>query len=285
MTEAKQADSTATASNGKTTEETPFEFGVNAEDTSSPAGKAGEGSTAQDTPEFDADNVDWLRVDPSTLPEQYRPLSKLAKNLQRGYTKSMDEVKSLQENASAREQQYLQLIEKLATPKTGDSDPYADIRANLEPQQQAAIDMVQKIVRAEAGDTLTKLQEEQGVLKEGVLAIAKFLQTQQGQTINSEATTLRETYGDDVDNYADGIRALQNIINPKTGKNYSLTEAYENLSGAVVDKTIQARRKDVEVRKAAAGDSLFPQSAESIEGQAALSEDAVDAALKNLGFE
>jgi hypothetical protein len=290
MTEAQQKDSSAAAAATDTAEEDlPFEFGSNPEDeegtSASAVSENGQATPGQDTPAFNADEVDWLRVDLTTLPEQYRPLTKLAKNLQTGFNKGMEEVKSRMAAADSREQQYLQLIEKLATPSEGETDPFADIRANLRPEQQAAIDMVQKIVKAESGETLTKLQEETGVLKQGVMAIAKFLQNQQGQVLNNEAVSLREVYGDDIDNYADGITALQQIVNPKTGKNYSLTEAYENLSGAIVNKTIAARKRDSEVRNDAASDSLFPPSAESVEGQAPLTEDAVDAALKKLGFD
>jgi hypothetical protein len=219
------------------------------------------------------------------LPNQYQPLAKMAKEMQAGFTKANQELQASKQQATAERQQYLGLIEKLASPINGEADPYADIRATLDPQQQAAIDTVREVVKREMGDTATKLQEEQGVLKQGVLAIAKFLQSQQSSTINDEATALRGAYGDDIDNYVDSIRALQQIVNPKTGKAYSMTEAYENLSGAIVNKTINARKVDAEVRTTAANDSLFPPSAESVEGEAPISETQVDAALKKLGFD
>jgi hypothetical protein len=292
MAEATQQDSQEAAPvSSDRSEESSFSFGVNPDenDTSTQNVAGINGATpAGDTPaSFDVNNVDWLRADPNTLPEEYRPLTQLAKNLQSGFQQSVGELREQQKQASEKEHKYLQLIETLATSngKKDADDPYADIRETLDPSQQAAIDTVREVFKRETGQTLETIQSEQSALKEGLVTIAKHMQSQQASTINDEVKSLRQAYGDDIDKYTDGIKALRQIVNPKTGKSYSITEAYENLSGAMVNKTINARNTDQRVRNDAAGNTLFPPSAESTDGQAPISETEVDAALKHLGFE
>ena len=58
-----------------------------------------------DAPAFDPDNVDWLRVNPDDVPEQYRPLKGVVKNVQSQFTRTQQDLRDRERAAGAAEQQ------------------------------------------------------------------------------------------------------------------------------------------------------------------------------------
>ena len=51
------------------------------------------GEETSEASAFDLDTTDWLRVNPDKVPEQYRPLSGIARNMQAQFTRTQQDAK------------------------------------------------------------------------------------------------------------------------------------------------------------------------------------------------
>ena len=283
-----EADSEVTEA--AATESTPevgdFDFGADLEgarveaegDPGTPIGVA----TSQDngTSKFDADNVDWLRVDPETLPSEYRPLSSVARNMQAGVTKVVEGLQEQQRQSADREQQYLRLL-----TAQNEEDSKVDPFAGANEAERGAIDAIREVVRDEHGDTARVQEDKIGTLTQSVGHLVGQNRQQQVGQLNAEAVSLRSTYGADIDRYADLIKADLQLMNPATQKPYTMTESYEMRSGKIVDRTIKARQGDRQAREGAAQDTFVDGAVEDAQGAQPLNErDLLSAVGKLRGF-
>ena len=109
VVETDTPDSTSDDSQG-------FDFGQDlVADTSEQGASDTPSSAAGDsTSDFDPNNIDWLRVNPDELPEQYKPLSATARNMQSGFTKAYQEVQTTARQLEAQQQA---LTRKLHRPR------------------------------------------------------------------------------------------------------------------------------------------------------------------------
>ena len=233
-----------------------------------------------ETPQFNPDNVEWLRVDPESLPSEYRHLSGLARNMQSGVTKAVDSLQAQQQQSAEREQQLLKLL-AARTPDESEADPYA----NLNEAERNAVESIREVVKNEAGGTISAQNQRINQLTQVVSHLVGQNRQQMLQQYNSEAVSLREQYGQDIDRYAEAIKADMQMVNPKTNSPYTMTESYEMRSGNIVDKTIKARQDDLAARNEASGDTFIDSVVEDAQGAQPMNEGELLGAVAKLpGF-
>ena len=237
--------------------------------TGEPSDTAADGtaSATPDTSDFDPASVtDWRRVDPRTLPESYRPVAEVARQLQAGSQKVVEEAREAQRKAEEREQNYLKLIEK-QIGNNGSADAEDDPYGHLNEKQRSAVDAVREVLKIEMGGKLEKAEQESAQVKQALGLIAGHLQAQNASGLNDQAVALREKYGDDIDKYGELIKADIQLTNPATGKAYTLEESYLMRSGKKVEETIAAHSADHEARTLAASDTILQGAADIEDGK------------------
>lgn len=233
-----------------------FDFGQDlVADTSEQGASDTPSSAAGDsTSDFDPNNIDWLRVNPDELPEQYKPLSATARNMQSGFTKAYQEVQTTARQLEAQQQALnAQTAQAAQAAQAPPEDPYS----GLSEEQRNAVQAVREIVQLEQGDSVKTLQDTVSKQQQAIQLLGGHLQNQAAAGVNDEVVALRQQFGADIDQYTDGIKALRNVPNPSTQKPYTITEAYKMLSNKIVDETLQARQTDLRARNNA---SLNTQS-------------------------
>jgi chromosome segregation ATPase len=259
------------------------------EDTSSSA----QNTSSDNSDSFDAGSVtNWAVQDKSAVPQQYHSVIDAAKNQQADYTRKTQDLADQRRQFETQMQQQQQMVNNLQQQVNQNqnqnnpqqNDPYADLRQRLGPDEGAAIDVVRQIFKTESQgieDRLAKLDQlEQGYTN---------LVNQQNQGRIKEAADqlaqAREKYGDRLDAHASGIKGLINATNPDTGKNYSITEAFELVSGEKANQAAALRQSDSNTRnnskRAASSGSTVVVSGEG----APLSDNELVAELRNIGFE
>tara|TARA_R100000008_G_scaffold51291_1_gene30849 strand:- start:1248 stop:2126 length:879 start_codon:yes stop_codon:yes gene_type:complete len=268
----------------------PVSFGSDlTQDTSSSA----ENTSSDNSNSFDASSVtNWATQDKSAVPEQYHSVIDAAKSQQADYTRKTQDLADQRRQFETQMQQQQQMVNNLQTQVNQNqqqnnqqqNDPYADLRQRLGPDEGAAIDVVRQIFKTESQgieDRLAKLDQlEQGYTN---------LVNQQNQSRVREAADqlaqAREKYGDRLDAHASGIKGLINSTNPETNTNYTITEAFELLSGEKANQAAALREADSNTRKtskrAASSGSSVVVSGEG----AAISDAELIAEARNLGFE
>ena len=255
-------------------------------------------SSAQNTSSDNSDSSDassitnWATQDKSAVPEQYHSVIDAAKNQQADYTRKTQDLADQRRQFETQMTQQQQMVNNLQTQVNQNqqqnnpqqNDPYADLRQRLGPDEGAAIDVVRQIFKTESQgieDRLAKLDQlEQGYTN---------LVNQQNQGRIKEAAdqlaSAREKYGDRLDAHASGIKGLINSTNPETNTNYTITEAFELLSGEKANQAAALRQADSNTRNnskrtASSGSSVVVSG----EG-AAISDAELIAEARNLGFE
>ncbi len=267
-------------------------FSLGSDLTGETSGSA-ENTSSDNSDSFDAGNVtNWAVQDKSAVPQQYHSVIDAAKNQQADYTRKTQDLADQRRQFETQMQQQQQMVNNLQQQVNQNqqqnnpqqNDPYADLRQRLGPDEGAAIDVVRQIFKTESQgieDRLAKLDQlEQGYTN---------LVNQQNQGRIKEAADqlaqAREKYGDRLDAHASGIKGLINAVNPETNQNYSITEAFELLSGEKANQAAALRQADSDTRnnskRAASSGSTVAVSGEG----APLSDNELVAELRNIGFE
>ena len=260
-----------------------------AQDTSSSA----QNTSSDNSDSFDANSINnWATQDKSAVPEQYHSVIDAAKSQQADYTRKTQDLADQRRQFETQMQQQQMMVNNLQQQVNQNqqqnnpqqNDPYADLRQRLGPDEGAAIDVVRQIFKTESQgieDRLAKLDQlEQGYTN---------LVNQQNQGRIKEAADqlaqAREKYGDRLDAHASGIKGLINAVNPETNTNYTITEAFELLSGEKATQAAALRQADSNTRnnskRAASSGSTVAVSGEG----APLSDNELVAELRNIGFE
>jgi len=246
------------------------------------------------TPEFDPDNVDWLRVDPTTLPDQYKPLSGMAKTMQATFTRNNQELKTRQDQLQRQEQQVRDYVSRTQQQQQNQpqnaQDEYADLkerlRASGDEDAAQGIDVVRDIIKREAGGRLEEMTTKYSQLENYVKVLAAHLVSQNTQSANSQWGKLAEQHGQDtVQNYRPAAEALMRTTNPATGKAYDADTAIRTVAGLLQQQADNLRETDTSIRtKARARVKPSPQ-VQTGSGRGDLSDTELRNELQALGFE
>ena len=222
-----------------------------------------------------------------SLPEQMRPM---ARRLLADHTQKTQAAAQLTRDvASLSQQNRLQALAQQqgargdAVNGDAEADPFAAVRARLAPEEQGALDIMREVVRADVGQTLTTQGQQVEQLTNAVRQLAVHIVGQATNSRNSEATAAREQYPD-IDQYQPQINALTPVTNPATQKNYTVTEAYELLTGISGQKSASLRATEGNVRRTAATKTSSIPSVAADSDSGALSEAALAQKLAALGL-
>jgi len=256
-------------------------------DTSSASTASSNGQAAA----FDPSGVtDWARQNKSDVPTEYHAVIEAAKSQQADYTRKTqdlaDQRRQFEQQQQTQQQQILQTLQnQINTQQQPQEDPYADLRARLGPDDSNAIDVVRQIIKTEMGTGNDDLKTEMGQLKQGIALLAQQQQVGKVKEAAGQLQEARDKYGEALDPYAEQIKALIGVPNKNTGANYTVTEAYETVSGVKADEAAALRQADQNTRRTskrqASGGGQVTVSGEG----APLSDGELVTELKNLGFE
>ena len=256
-------------------------------DTSSASTASSNGQAAA----FDPSGVtDWARQNKSDVPTEYHAVIDAAKSQQADYTRKTqdlaDQRRQFEQQQQTQQQQILQTLQnQVNTQQQPQEDPYADLRARLGPDDSSAIDVVRQIIKTEMGTGNDDLKTEVGQLKQGIALLAQQQQVGKVKEAAGQLQEARDKYGEALDPFAQQIKALIAVPNPNTGANFTVTEAYETVSGVKADEAAALRQADQNTRRTskrqASGGGQVTVSGEG----APLSDGELVTELKNLGFE
>ena len=286
MTEEVEADSTGTT---EAASDEGFDLAADLEapaasnPTESSAAASGAGTT-----DFDPNTVDFGKADPESLPAPYREAQTWAKNREREL--QGDYTRKSQENADYRrqlEQVQVQLAaqQQNATSPTATADPLEGLRRRLG-EDAGAVDVVQDIVKAINGNKQEATSAEVAQLKSAMATMAQHFVSNQSAGLNQQVVEAREAYGASLDSYAHQIKALINVPNPVTNQAYTVTEAYELLSGKAASKSQELQKTDRQFRSDASQRTALAGAVGAANTDGGdLSAAQLTAGLKQLGFE
>ena len=247
------------------------------------------GSSGQPTA-FDPSGVsDWARQEKSQVPQQYHAVIDAAKSQQADYTRKTqdlaDQRRQIETTQQTQQQQMYQALRNQVNTEQPKEDPYADLRSRLGPDESSAIDVVRQIIKTEMGSGNDDLKTEVGQLKQATALLAQQHQVGRVKEAAGQLQEARDAYGEALDPFAPQIKALIGVSNPESGANYTVTEAYEMVSGVKANQAASLRQNDQDARRNSKRQARGgPQVTVSGEG-APLSDGELDAELKNLGFE
>lgn len=270
-----------------------FEIGgdlVGADD-SEPAESVSE--TNNGTPEFDPDDVDWLRVDPETLPESYRHLGPMAKRMQATFTKNNQELKNRGDKLAQLERQIsdryalLQQQQQNAQPT---QDEYADLKQRLidsgDNEAAQGIDIVRDIYKREVGTRIEDMANQQHQLMNTVKLLAAHLVSQKNQSTNTQWDSLGSEYGSEtVQQYRPAAEALMRTNNPATGKPYDAATALKTVAGLLQQEAAQLRETDQRIKNTARQRVKQTSPVQVNNGNGEVSDSELIHGLQSIGFE
>lgn len=260
---------------------------------------------------FDPNTVDWARVDPNTVPEQYKPVQEAVKRQQADYTRKTQDLAdqrrqqaSEQAKLSDMQREWANRVQAVA-PAPQELDPVQQLRMQSTDEENKAMDfmdfyveqrtqqkfselesryntLVDRMQRSEAmiGPTTQRLQE-----RERSEAVAKT---------SSAVAEAVEAHGEDVRNpkwTPEMLRLMENDrsnkphLNPLTGNPYTVKEAYEKAAGITAGTAASLRATDKQARRSSKNALRPSASAGSSEGGSALTDNEVLSKLQGLGFE
>jgi len=268
---------------GDTQDEATPEASGNSEETPS-----SEQTKKPETP-FDPDKVDWLRVDINTIPEQYKPLQQMAKNIQASYTREQQVARQIQEQAQSERQQYLQALQQLqqtyqqqtAQPE---QTPYDQVAQYLDEDERRGLEVVQTLNQQAMAPILEQVQALQAQLQEarqGQNAFQQYLQQQQIEKRTAEVSETRAAYGDEVDNLSQPqMLAMKALVD----QGATVKGAFESVTGKTSEQIVAARERDKQVRSNAKHSAASTASRATAEGAKVSSDAEVLSEMKKLGF-
>ena len=269
---------------------------------SAPDATNGHSAAASEVP----DNVDLLRTPADELPENLQPLAPLAKNLQAQFTRTQQDLREreaqlaqreaqiLEQNKQAQthQQQWADRVQQSVYPQT---DPVQEMRQSLTDDENRAIDTVQAIVQHQVGSELQTmrgeldaLRQENQKLRSGYSGVHNYVTEQvQHRTRGAVAEAINK-YGEDVRNYGPQILHMLKgdaPPNPLTGKRYTVTQAYEQITGKTAQQAAGLGQADKQARRTSKRAVAANASVDTSEDAGPLSEAEVLNQMQALGFE
>ena len=206
---------------------------------------------AEGTPkEFDPSqlNVRTSSIDdgPDDLKSYYEPIFRLAHELESGATKRDQDLQSQIQQNKELEEDWRNRIQELATGQSA-HQTVEDSLGDMTPERKEGIDIVNKLI----GQSLGPFQEQLAKVDQIASAVQQMQtqsQSQETNRISGEVAEARGKYGMDLDNYGTQISALVNVNNPVTGQPYTVTQAYELVSGKSAETSQQMQNQNQQVR-------------------------------------
>ena len=243
------------------------------------------GHSNAETSDFDPERHDWLRSDVDQVPEQYRGLVPLAKNLQAQFTKSQQDLADQRRELQAQQGEWANRVQQMAVPQQPQIDPIQEMRNNLSEEDARGIDAVEQIIQHRVGTQMQQMQNQVAQLQQQLSHANQYVQGQQTAYIDSQVQEARGEYGQDLDNYTDQIVATVRINNPQTGQPYTVREAYELHAGITAQKAAELRQNDSQARNSSKRAVRSTTGVDASEDTGPISETEVLAGLSKLGFE
>lgn len=245
--------------------------------------------TTETNEQFDVDNVDWLRVDVDTIPEQYRPLQALARNMQAGLTREQQALAQVREQASSERSQYLQALQSLQQAnqqnQQPEQTPYEQVAQHLDEDERRGLEVVQTLNQQAMAPILEQVAQLQAQLQEaqqGSNAFQAYLQQQQVQARTAEVAETRAAYGAEVDALTQQqMGAMKALVD----QGASVKGAFESVTGKTSEQIVAARARDKEVRNTAKHTAASTASRASTGGAMASTDAEVRSGLEALGFD
>ena len=270
---------------GPSNEQPTNEVELFADDTPESAQSEETGHSKAETSDFDPERHDWLRSDVESVPEQYRGLVPLAKNLQAQFTKSQQDLADQRRELQAQQGEWANRVQQMAVPQQPQIDPIQEMRNNLSEEDARGIDAVEQIIQHRVGTQMQQMQNQVAQLQQQLSHATQYVQGQQTAYIDSQVQEARGEYGQDLDNYTDQIVATVRINNPQTGQPYTVREAYELHAGITAQKAAELRQNDSQARNSSKRAVRSTTGVDASEDTGPISENEVLAGLSKLGFE
>jgi len=270
---------------GSSSEQPTNEVELFADDTPTSARDNGDGNSNGETSDFDPEQHDWLRGDVDAVPEQYRGLVPLAKNLQAQFTRTQQDLAEQRRELQAQQGEWANRVQQVAVPQQPQIDPIQEMRNNLSDEDARGIDAVEQIIQHRVGTQMQQMQNQVAQLQQQLSHANQYVQGQQTAYIDSQVQEARGEYGQDLDNYTDQIVATVRINNPQTGQPYTVREAYELHAGITAQKAAELRQNDSQARKSSKRAVRSSSGVDASEETGPISDNEVLSGLANLGFD
>jgi len=270
---------------GSSSEQPTNEVELFADDTPVSARDNGDGNSNGETSDFDPERHDWLRGDVESVPEQYRGLVPLAKNLQAQFTRTQQDLAEQRRELQSQQGEWANRVQQMAVPQQPQIDPIQEMRNNLSEEDARGIDAVEQIIQHRVGTQMHQMQNQVAQLQRQLSHANQYVQGQQTAYIDSQVQEARGEYGGDLDNYTDQIVATVRINNPQTGQPYTVREAYELHAGITAQKAAELRQNDSQARKSSKRAVRSSSGVDASEEAGPMTDNEVLSGLANLGFD
>lgn len=255
------------------------------DDTSAPAQSDSTGHSDSESSDFDPEQHDWLRGDVNTVPDQYKGLVPLAKNLQAQFTRTQQDLAEQRRQLQEQQSQWADRLQQMAVPQQPQIDPIQEMRNNLSEEDARGIDAVEQIIQHRVGAQMQEMQNQVAQLQQQLSYANQYVQNQQTSYIGTQVEEARNEYGNDLDGYTEQIVATVRMNNPNTGQPYTVKEAYELHAGITAQKAAQLRESDTQARRSSKRAVRSTPEVDASEDAGPMSDNEVLSGLANLGFE
>jgi hypothetical protein len=255
------------------------------DDTSAPARSDSTGHSDSETSDFNPEQHDWLRGDVEAVPEQYKGLVPLAKNLQAQFTRTQQDLAEQRRQLQEQQGQWADRLQQMAVPQQPQIDPIQEMRNNLSEEDARGIDAVEQIIQHRVGAQMQEMQNRVAQLQQQLSYANQYVQHQQTSYIGTQVEEARNEYGNDLDGYTEQIVATVKMNNPNTGQPYTVKEAYELHAGITAQKAAQLRESDTQARRSSKRAVRSTPEVDASEDAGPISDNEVLSGLANLGFD
>ena len=261
------------------------DVGIQAAD---PAANDAQFTEAQE--EFDPVQFDWLSGDMESVPEQYKPLQKVARQQQSILNRTNMDLRNQEKRMREAEERYLRIIEgaqgqeeQPQSTENGSILPSLGITAESEGYDAAVA--VESIAQAIVKPYLERL----GTVENGVGQILQSYQQNQQQQqqqaqsqIQTEIDEATAAHGDAIWKMQDDIAYFRGKTNPETDRPYTVLQAYEKALAYNGGLESPAPQNATQPNRTGPGPRSVPSNNTS---SGRLDTSQVLDGLKNIGFE
>ena len=245
-------------------------------------------SNADNSADFDPNNVDWLRVDANTLPDNYKPVAQLAKNFQSSYTQAQQAAREEQTRAASERQQYLNAltqIQQTYQPQQREQTPVEKIGQYLDEDEKRGLEVVNTLFQQQSApmvQEIANLRQQLVQANQGSQAFAQYLKNQQTQQRLSQISDVREAYGSEVDDLSDRqMHAMKALVD----QGNTVKEAFEAVTGKEAEQIQSARAQSRNVKTTAKRTANSGGARATTEGARVETEADLMNAMRGLGFD
>ena len=249
-----------------------------------------------DAPAFDPDTVDWLRVNPDDVPEQYRPLTGVARNMQSQFTRTQQDLRDRERAASAAEQQaqtHQAQIQALQSQLAAYQQP-AQATApadqwmqNLNEEEQRGIGIVDWRADGKVDAAVSPLLQRVEALEQQTATATGYIQKEGQRFWGQQIADAEAAYSpEQVEQYRPFILANVSQVNPATGQQFTVKEVMDLFSGTTAVDAAEVRQNDEAVRKTSKSRARTSSSATpASDDSGPLSKGELYSEMGKLGFE